>query len=212
MQLLMQLLIIMTVLIVVTIGYVGLDFYGRNKAKKDEYYKKLARYVGDTCISWCDINTIRKFFREHPNELEKAEALCKIDEENKYRFMEAEKRDLIKHRVLAYDYEDMLYQIYAPFAVEKKGKWIPTGLTKEFVIKRISEIKEISYEESLRIYEILTKNTVLHENQNKGEFVYLSFMFRDDSMSNSDWKVVSDTDITFNKWMEIHGYIHNTSK
>ena len=34
MQLLMQLLIIVTVLIVVTIGYVGLDFYGKTRPRK----------------------------------------------------------------------------------------------------------------------------------------------------------------------------------
>lgn len=199
----------------VIIVHVGLSFYFRNQAKKDEYYKKLARYVGDTCISWGSIKTIRIFFMEHPDELEKAIALCKIDEENQYRFTEAEKRDLIKHRVLAYDYEDMLFQIFAPFAIEKKGEWIPTGLSNEFVVKRISEIKGISNEESLKIYEMLIKNSVLHDKQDNskiGKLVFLSFMLRDDSMSNSDWKIISDTDMTFNKWMERHGYIHNSIK
>ena len=117
------------------------------------------------------------------------------------------KKELVKSRVFAYDYEDMLFEIYAPSASDSGDRWYPRELARDYVLQRIAEIKGVSTEEAINIYKLLIKNNVISDLPGVG--VMLAPMLWDDyNYKDPKWNVVSNIDMTLSKWMDAHGYEH----
>lgn len=170
-------------------------YWGR-VMKKDEHYKKLGRYYD---IDYMNVDVVRKFFKEHPDKLEEAERKYKVDEHKRYIREEEIKREFIKTRVFAYDYEEMLFQIFAHYEVKHEKP------SRHDVIQRISEIKGIPENEAINMFMLLLNKQVLFDLP--GDLgVSLNPMLVTDDYWNKEWNIVSNTDMTLNKWMVAHGY------
>ena len=198
------------------IGLYLLHIYFKKDAEKRKHYRELAKYFSDQELGLVRTTKqkkddpdeiINKFFKDYPDKLAEAENKYKEDEEKHYVNREYWKRELIKSRVFAYDYEDVLFQIYAPSASDMGDRWQPQGLSKEYIVKRYAEIKNVSIEDALRTYDMLIKKNVICDLPGMG--VFLDSMLWDDYKYNDQrWNVVSDTDMTLTKWMDAHGYKH----
>lgn len=204
--------------ILLCIGLYFLYVYFKKDAEKMDHYRELAFFFSERELGLLRTsrndkrNTddiICKFFKEHPDKLAEAERKFKEREKRSHEYDEYRKKELIKSRVFAYDYEDMLFQIFAPTAKDINNHWSPGNLSKEHVVMRIAGIRNVSKEEALRICDILINKEVLYDISGAG--LILAPMFYDDFSCRPDskWNIVSDTDMTLNKWMVAHGYKHN---
>ena len=111
-------------------------------------------------------------------------------------------------RTFAYDFEDMLFQIYSKVAIEDaRGKWVALSyVKKEDLINKISEIKNVDCCEAERILDLLNKHAILSDI---GEGFLLSTLLQDfGSGEKIAWNIVSETDMNLDKWMVSHGYEH----
>lgn len=193
--------------IVIILAFVGLYLYLKISSDKDSHYKELAHFYG---MHDSNIEDIRKFFQVNPEKIKEAEELLKEKKESIRLFQESEKRELIKNRVYAYDYEEMLYQIYAPFAILSMGKWLSLeGLDKEYIVQSIAKIRNMSYEEAQILFEDLNKHNLINDFAKTGKFVLCSMLAASGSQDKK-WQIVSDTDMNLDKWMVQHGYKHKT--
>ena len=193
--------------IVIVLAFVGLYLYLKISSDKEYHYKELAHCYG---MHDSNIEEIRKFFKDNPEKIKEAEESLKEKKESIRLFQESEKRELIKTRVYAYDYEEMLYQIYAPFAILSMGKWLSLeGLDKEYIVQNIAKIRNMTYEEAQILFEDLTKHNLINDFAKTGKFVLCSMLAASGSQDKK-WQIVSDTDMNLDKWMVQHGYKHKT--
>ncbi len=180
-----------------------------------KYYKDIARlYMSNHSLekNLSDSESMRfidkssSYFKRHPEEFKVAEKEYLDHQKQLHKEEEHIKRELIKKRVFLYDYEDMLCQIYAPTAKREYSKtWKSTGLERDYIIKRIGEIRGISKEESEKLFNLFIEKEILAIDYN--DKIELCRMLNSgDSYLNDDWKVVTDTDINLSRWMVEHGY------
>ena len=201
------------------IGLYLLHIYMIKEAEKREHYRELAKFFTERELGLLRTNRqkkedpddlIRLFFKSHPNKLAEAEQKLKEKKESVRRMREYWKRELIKQRVFFFFYEEMLFQIYAPSAKDSYEDWIPEWLSKDYVVQRISEIKNISIDEALNTFNTLKEKLILVEIPDLG--VSLAKMLCDDTdYKDPQWNVVCDIDMTLNKWMDAHGYKHKNN-
>lgn len=194
--------------IVLCIGLYLLHLNMKKDRERNDHYRELAKYFSERELGIIQNNrytkehpadVIRRFFKEHPDKLEEAERKYKVDEHNRYIRKEEIKRELIKTRVFAYDYEEMLFQIFAHYEVKHEKP------SRHDVIQRISEIKGIPENEAINMFELLLNKQVLFDLP--GDLgVSLNPMLVTDDYWNKEWNIVSNTDMTLNKWMIAHGY------
>ena len=194
--------------IVLCIGLYLLHLYMEKESDRDDHYRELAKYFSERELGIIQNNrytkehhsdVIRRFVDEHPDKLEEAERKYKVDEHNRYIRKEEIKREFIKTRVFAYDYEEMLFQIFAHYEVKHEKP------SRRDVIQRISEIKGIPENEAINMFMLLLNKQVLFDLP--GDLgVSLNPMLVTDDYWNKEWNIVSNTDMTLNKWMIAHGY------
>lgn len=212
----------------ICIGLYFLHVYFKREEEKNKHYRELSPYIDykelhseyarvrmkgvhpefvSSRYKEPSVDQIKKYFKSHPDKLTEAEKRYKEAEERHYVNREYWKRELIKSRVFAYDYEDVLFQIYAPSASDMGDRWQPQGLSKEYIVKRYAEIKNVSIDDALRTYDMLIRKNVICDLPGMG--VFLDSMLWDDyKYKDQRWNVVSDTDMTLTKWMDAHGYKH----
>ena len=196
--------------IIICIGLYFLHLYMKKYFETNEHYRELAKFFSERELGIIKdnrytkenhVDVIRRFFKEHPDKLAEAERKYKVDEQNRYIRKEEIKRELIKTRVFAYDYEEMLFQIFAQFESEHKHP------SMRDVIQRISEIKGIPENEAINMFMLLLNKKVLFDLP--GDLgISLNPMLVTDAYWNKEWNIVSNTDMTLNKWMIAHGYEH----
>lgn len=196
-------------------------FQLRKIYREEEYYMELAEHYR---FKGVDIDLIRsqqkeypgkvlrKYIKKHPEELLEAKKVYKKKLEEQYKHEESKKRELIKARVFAYDYEEMLYQIYAPFAEQGTWGWFAsTNLRKKYIIMRISEIKSVSEKDAINIFNILKEHKLLQDLLDDDTY-FLTPLLDNLSPDTKQWDVVSDTDMNLNKWILAHpGLMKNKS-
>lgn len=200
--------------IIICIGLYLLHIYMEKYTETNEHYMELAKFFSERELGIIQdnrytkenhIDVVRRFFKEHPDKLAEAEKLYKKRMESKHHAREAWKKEFIMHRIFAYDYEEMLFQIFSDHAMlDEMGKWHSQHIDKNHLLQRISEIKNIEIEESQRIVDTLIEHCVLC---NVGEDCFLSSLLEesDDNQSMSRWNIVSDIDMNLDKWMKAHG-------
>lgn len=178
-------------------------------SNKRYHYRELADFY-----PWYyeDDESIEKRFKDNPDLIKEAEKLLAEKKERDRIWEEKKKKDEIIERVFAYDYEEMLYQIFAPYAkVDFRGRWgCFVFLQKELIMKQISEIKNISLKESEEIFQTLVEHSLLIPLDPRGsvEYTLTPLLEENNDGKSSRWNVVSDTDMNLNKWMIAHGYEH----
>ena len=214
--------------VLICVGLYFLYVYMKKEHEKDDHYLELAHYIdykelhpeyareriddilpGFTSTRYVKptVDQVRKYFKAHPEKLAEAEKEYKEAEERRCIGAELRRKDLVKRRVFAYDYEDMLFQIYAPTASDFDDSWHPGHLSKEYILQRIAEIKNVSAEDALKIFDALIKKNVISDIPELG--VLLAPMLWDDyNHKDPQWNIVSNLDMTFSKWMDAHGYEH----
>ena len=200
--------------IIICVGLYLLHLYMEKYTETNEHYMELAKFFSERELGIIQdnrytkenhIDVVRRFFKEHPDKLAEAEKLYKKRMESKHHAREAWKKEFIMHRIFAYDYEEMLFQIFSDHAIlDEMGKWHSQHIDKNHLLQRISEIKNIEIEESQRIVDTLIEHCVLC---NVGEDCFLSSLLEesDDNQSMIRWNIVSDTDMNLDKWMKAHG-------
>lgn len=210
--------------VLICVGLYILYVYFKKEEEKNKHYRELARFIDKkelypeyartnikdihprfTKMEYKEptADEIRKYFKEHPDKLAEVETRLVELGRNRILYQEERKRKLIKQRVFAYEYEDMLFQIFAPFAHDYGNTWVPQPLLYDFVVKRIAEIKNVTAEEASKILEALKDKEVIYYNGG----VNLSQVLWDGSF----WNIVSDTDLNLDKWMVAHGYEHKNN-
>ena len=187
--------------------------------ERDDHYEQLAMLIHDKELDYEYIRKqykehpsdhIRKYFKAHPDKLAEAENLYKKKQETEHYNRESWKKHYIMQRVSAYDYEEMLYQIYAPTAEETIRGWYSREISESEMINRISEIKNISRFEAFEMLNLLKEKQILFRTNRDNEVYYsLSFMLEKEIGGvGARWDIVSDTDWNLDKWMVAHGYEH----
>lgn len=199
----------------IIICFVLLYFYLNWYSNKRYRYRKFANLYG-----WSDEDdkTIMKRFEEKPELIKEAEKFLEEKKDSEHRWKEAQRKQMIKERMFAYEYEELLYQIFAPYAkLNYEGKWDYLGsLPMELIIERISDIKNISIEDAEDIFGILIKHNLIHRFiPNEGYEYGLSPLLLPHTSKKADeqgiysrWDIVSDTDLNLDKWMVANGYEH----
>ena len=125
---------------------------------------------------------------------------------------EVSKRKCIKDRVFAYDYEDMLFQIYAPTAYYNYSRWTSNSLRRDEILKRISEIKKISINDAVEIFDILLKHNLIIKRYGCDDYELTrmlensAFLGDDYNFEEPFWFSVTVLDMNLDKWMTMHNY------
>lgn len=200
--------------IIICIGLYFLHLYMKKYTETNEHYRELAKFFSERELGIIKdnrytkenhVDVIRRFFKEHPDKLAEAEKLYKKKRENAHHAREAWKKRYILQRIFAYDYEEMLFQIFSDHAIlDEMGKWHSQDIDKNHLLQRISEIKNIEIDEAQRMVDTLVEHSVLC---NVGEDYFLSSLLQesDDNQAMIRWNIVSDTDMNLDKWMKAHG-------
>ena len=154
------------------------------------------------------IEEIRCYFKNHPDKLAETEKKYKEKKEREHYNRESWKKSYIMDRIFAYDYEDMLFQIYSKVAKEDiKGKWVAgIHINTEDLINEICRIRNVNRSEAYRIIHQLHARGIISDI---GGGYLLSALLQD--LGNDDmcsWNIVSDVDMNLDKWMVAHGYKH----
>ena len=212
--------------VLICVGLYFLYLYMKKDQEKDDHYRELAYIIGhkEICNEYAresikgplsgykksrftepSIDQISNYFKSHPVKLAEAEKAFKEREKSRREYAEFRKREIIKSRVFAYDYEDMLFQIYAPEALDYGDSWSPRSLPKDYILQRIAEIMNVSTVEASIICDKLIEKKVLY---NWGGINLSPMLWDDHNYKDPQWNVVSNLDMTLTKWMDAHGYEH----
>lgn len=192
MQTFVYILITLVVVVIATKALV-------RKYKRYKYLNKLADFYLKE--HWYDeelgnIDEIVNRFRKDHNFLKETEDSYKESEKEKILEYENERKKYIVERAFAYDYEELLFRIYEPTAEYDGIEWRPGLMTKEEVLQKIIEIKNISRNEAEDIFKILVDHNLILYIAGSCD---LTFTLRNKSRSH----IISKTDMNFNKWMKI---------
>ena len=198
-------------------GLYWLHLYLKKEDKRKKEYREYAQFFSDREVGLLRTNKndskdpdeiIGKFFNEHPDKLKKKKKLYKEKEEKGHYNRESWKKSYIMDRIFAYDYEDMLFQIYSKVAEEdSRGKWVARiPLKTEDLISEISRIRNVDRSEAGRIINLLHERGIISDI---GGGYLLSSLLQDLGVGEMwPWNIVSDVDMNLDKWMVAHGYEH----
>lgn len=170
---------------------------------------QMAMFYKKNHITNDDVSTIRKRFKKNRELLEETEREYEKEKKADYLYHESKRKKAIAKRIFAYDYEDMLYQIYAPVA-KKYLKWSASGvaLEKSYIIQRISEIKNVSRIDAESIFNILADHELICE-YGPGKYFMTTMLEENSNVLEHNfeaWNVISDSDMNLDKWMVEHDY------
>lgn len=189
----------------------------KERIERKEYCKLVAQYYMEKHSWELDLDGPKvlefieksySYYKANPEKFMVAENEYKNHLKADYAEKEAKKRELIKKRVFAYDYEEMLYEIYAPTATRiNSNEWKSNSLNMDYIIERIGNIMEISKEEALKIFDLLIDKKILEKEYRNEDEISLCYMLNSKYYCSSDeWQIVSDIDLNLSKWMVNHGY------
>lgn len=200
---------------IVFIGYLILGYI--NKQSRDEAERRdLAKHynlnnaVLDPNRSY-DQN-LKKVFSDPKARKEAEENRRKYNERKAAEEDKKRREDIIK-RTYSYKYEDIVYEIFAPYRKERRvsidgQKWeVNERLENEFVIQEISRILNVDSEEARRLFKEFDDNNLvdvgLGRNLSRGRKCGLGVLLA------YDWNIISNSDKNFSKWIEEHPNIES---
>lgn len=155
---------------------------------------------------------LKKIFSDPEARKEAEENRRKYNERKAAEEDKKRREDIIK-RTYSYKYEDVIYEIFAPYRREHRvvldgRKWeVVESLENEFVIHEISRILNVDIEEARRLFKEFEDNDLIDvgfgRNLSRG---------RKCSMGNLlqyHWNIISNSDKNFSKWIEEHPNIES---
>ena len=176
---------------------------------------EVAEYYQDYHESREDISAIKKRLRQNHELFVKTEKQYEEAQRKNHVRKESKKREAIIMRVFAYEYEELLYQIFAPLAKSNDAYSVwgwttlcSEGYSKDYIIQKISEIKNIPISEAESIFHILVKHKLIYKYH---EYLLTRLLETSRPSSPEDylcWDIVTDIDMNLDKWMNEHGYVH----
>lgn len=192
-------------------------FYQTKKNKKTEHLKSLVEYVYDEYMTFQDehenyseAKALRRFF-SNTHIYNKALELQREDENiRKGHEYELKKRN-IKNRVYAYDYEEIIYDIFSKTAYYFTPQY-PTekivyhygDIKKDVFIEELSSKLKLSKDEAESLFNEFLNRLLVKMNRNGTCSIgYTLDLY---------WNVVSPIDLNFTRWMEAHPEIKAKSK
>ena len=106
-----------------------------------------------------------------------------------------ERIEVFKRRVFAYDYEELIFQMFT-YKDENGCYQAIKRLKTEEAIKKISELRKLSYDEASKLFAILVNNQLIiyvFEDVKLGSLL--------DSRSDQ-WNIICNFDMNLDKWIE----------
>ena len=179
-----------------------------------EHELDIANFYKKNHLIHTDIKNIKKSFKDNPELYKKAAQ--EYDDEKKalYIYNENKRKKAIAKRVYAYEYEDMLYQIFAPIVerycyTDLYWSTYRINLSKEYLVQKITEIIGITEEGAEQIIEYLASKDILFNYD--GRYHLTSMLEKGTGDTYERWNIISDTDMNIDKWMNEHGYKHKNN-
>ena len=195
----------------------GCIFYQTKKNKKTERLKSLVEYVNDEYMTFQDehenyseAKALRRLF-SNPRIYNKALQLQREAENNRKGYEYEFKKNNIKNRVYAYDYEETIYEIFSKTAYYFIPKY-PTekivyrygAIKKDVFIEELSSKLKLSKDEAESLFnEFLNMSLVNMFSNGDCRIGYTLDLYRN---------VVSPNDLNFTRWMEAHPEIKAKSE
>lgn len=123
---------------------------------------------------------------------------------------ELKRKDKIIKRVFSYQYEELIYEIFSPYAKKnqfggtfRRQSWsVNEELENEFVINEISRILSISYDEASSLFKKFIENELLGRSTYKNRCNIGTLL-------GNEWDLVSKDDMNLSRWMESHHNIES---
>ena len=137
-----------------------------------------------------------------------AEKARQEDKDREIKLKKEENKQKTIKRVNSYQYEDLVYEIYAPYCIYSSfyEKWYTdVQLHKDHIIKRIFEIKSdkdpsVSLADAKSLFKAMIEAEVLDcIFDNSATYYQMGIVLR------YDWAVVSDEDMNIDKWIKKNG-------
>ena len=161
------------------------------------YKTYISGYAG---INICQV---KKYFKEHPDLLDECEQRWKQKQQEEYENNENKRKQMFINRIFAYDYEELLFELYAPLANHRTGCWetgFGVGPTHEELLQKIMASKNVSKEKADDIIKELEHHGIIYQcKDGYGLGSVLNGISREST-------IVSDSDMNLDKWMNAHGY------
>lgn len=185
----------------------GYIFYRRKRDEKTERLKNLAGYVYDEFMTFQDehenyseAKALRIFFSNSKVHLKALQ--FKNDEAKKIKEYEDEiKKNKIRNRVYAYDYEETIYEIFSRTAYyhkffNEKIVYHCRDIKKDEFIDVLSSKLKLSKNEAERLFNVFLNRQLLF--MDKFEKCGIGFTL------TLYWNIVSPNDLNFSRWIEAH--------
>lgn len=124
---------------------------------------------------------------------------------------ERDKKNKILKRVFSYKYEELLYQLFSPFACKmdkpyRGQQWeIRGSIEADFIRAEISRIQNITYSEASQLLNEFIDNNLIELRKSNG-FFYCHMGY----LLYYDWDVISKEDQNFSSWMDSHPQVESS--
>ena len=141
---------------------------------------------------------LKKQFFTSTKKKELREKLERIRQQEERKAKE-ERAKRIKIRIFAYDYEDFLFSVFAPYAYkisERSNNYFSRKVSKDYLIQKIKECPQFCGKNPEDVISLLLENGLLFSTD--------KLKFELGTVLESYGDIVSDYDMTFNKWIEMH--------
>ena len=146
---------------------------------------------------------LRKILSD-PEIRKKAEERRAAYNDEKQKEADRKRKDTIIKRTFSYKYENVVYEIFAPFAYKVqydcKGQYwhISEVLPRVFVISEISRILDIPNEDAGQLLSAFIEHDMI------SDCLFEKGMCEIGSLLEYNWDIISSQDMSLTKWIEQH--------
>ena len=208
-------------LIALIVYFILVSMNAKDKKDKDniDLAQHLDKSIGmsNPVDSYEGKKELRKILSD-PDIREEAEARRLKYREQKQKEDDLKRKDIIIKRTFSYKYENVIYEIFAPYAIKKKyeldgQKWeypIYVRLENSFVISEISRLLCLETDESNELFWNFEKNDMIDiDSKYIADGTVLGKWVKSDrcalgSLLIYDWNIISNEDMNLSKWIEQH--------
>lgn len=206
-------ILIISYVIITVIGFT-ITLVKANKSAKIEDFEGLLPYISDEYEAFQEKHKdlsegkcILMFFSDKSNYL-RAKKSKKEHEERTNDILY--RKPKIENRVYSYKYENLVYEIFAPYAKmddhspKDNPKYTFGYVNNEVVKSEIVRILKVSPPEAVNLFDEFVKNHLLDLsiNQNENGEWCTGKVCTMGSILENDWDVISKYDMNFSKWKE----------
>ncbi|MBR6139608.1 MAG: hypothetical protein IKQ12_08605 [Prevotella sp.] len=184
-----------------------------SREQEDDDNIDLARHLDRPLDTLHPINSyegkkeLRKYLSD-PEIRKRAEEKRKEYNDEKQKHEELLRKERIIKRTYSYKYENILYEIFAPYATKSKYEldgqmWeMPyhKSLDNDYVISEISRLLNVSSEEANKLFWEFEKNNMIDMDNllDKKKSVRCCL----GSLLLNDWNIITNEDMNLSKWIE----------